>query len=70
MRQFMQKRRHNRNHRTFRPTQSHDGFETSNSSYGILPAPGILESYEELAEGSVSKIIDMAKLEQEHRRCV
>lgn len=67
MRQHMQKRRHNRDNRTFRPTQNRETFESSNPSYGILPAPGILESYEEIAEGSVAKIIDMAKLEQEHR---
>jgi uncharacterized membrane protein len=63
----MERRRHNKNHRTFRPAQNRENFESSNPSYGILPAPGILESYEEIAEGSVAKIIDMAKLEQEHR---
>lgn len=35
--------------------------------YGVLPAPGILESYEELAPGAVAKIIEMARLEQEQR---
>jgi uncharacterized membrane protein len=36
--------------------------------YNVLPSPGILESYEELAPGSVNKIIEMASLEQEHRQ--
>lgn len=36
-------------------------------SHNILPAPGILESYEEIAPGSVNKILEMAKEEQEHR---
>lgn len=35
--------------------------------YGVLPAPGILESYEELAPGAVAKIIEMARREQEQR---
>ena len=35
--------------------------------YGILPAPGILESYEEISEGSVEKILDFVKSEQNHR---
>ena len=35
--------------------------------HNILPSPGILESYEEIAPGSVSKIVEMAKLEHEHR---
>lgn len=34
----------------------------------ILPAPGILESYEEISPGSVKIIMDMAKTEQEHRQ--
>lgn len=33
----------------------------------ILPAPGILESYEEISPGSVKIIMDMAKTEQMHR---
>ncbi|MFI4984109.1 MAG: DUF2335 domain-containing protein [Rickettsiales bacterium] len=36
-------------------------------SHNILPAPSILESYEEIAPGSVDKIMEMAKAEQEHR---
>lgn len=36
-------------------------------SHNILPAPSILESYEEIAPGSVNKILEMAKAEQEHR---
>ena len=41
--------------------------EQSKSAYGILPAPGILESYEEISAGSVDKIIEMVKVEQRHR---
>ena len=59
-----------RNHRRFKPRPNKDQ-HTSNaskrSSYGVLPAPGILESYEEIAPGSVQKIIAMAASEQEHR---
>lgn len=36
-------------------------------NYGILPPPGILESYEEISPGAVSSILEMAHLEQEHR---
>jgi len=35
--------------------------------HNFLPSPGILESYEEISEGSVKKIIDMAESEQQHR---
>lgn len=45
----------------------HDGYRADSRPHNILPSPGILESYEEIAEGSVNKILDMAKLEQEHR---
>ena len=33
----------------------------------ILPPSHILESYEDIAPGSVSKLVEMAKKEQEHR---
>jgi uncharacterized membrane protein len=36
-------------------------------SPGFLPPPGILESYELIVPGSVDKILEMARLEQEHR---
>lgn len=35
--------------------------------YNVLPAPGILESYEELAPGAAGHIIEMARLEQLQR---
>ncbi len=44
-----------------------DDYRADFRPHNILPSPGILESYEEIAEGSVNKILDMAKLEQEHR---
>jgi uncharacterized membrane protein len=34
---------------------------------GILPAPGILESYEEISSGSVEKILTHIRVEQDHR---
>lgn len=35
--------------------------------YNILPPSRILESYEQIAPGSVDKLLEMAKKEQEHR---
>jgi uncharacterized membrane protein len=35
--------------------------------YNILPPTNILEEYEDLAPGSVNKLVEMAKKEQEHR---
>jgi uncharacterized membrane protein len=59
-----------RNHRRNReksysnkPFDSNGEFRQNN----ILPAPGILESYEEISPGSVKIIMDMAKTEQAHR---
>jgi uncharacterized membrane protein len=37
------------------------------NSYNILPAARILEEYENTAPGSVNKLMEMAKKEQEHR---
>ncbi len=48
----------------FRPQRD---YHSDQRQHNILPSPGILESYEEIAPGSVSKIVEMAKLEQEHR---
>lgn len=51
-----------------RPSQPQEaGQITQNNSFGILPAPGILESYEEISTGSVKTIIAMVKSEQDHR---
>jgi uncharacterized membrane protein len=36
-------------------------------SHNILPPPGILEAYEDLEEGSVSRLFKQAREEQEHR---
>ncbi len=43
------------------------GFRAEPRAHNILPSAGVLESYEEIAPGSVNKILEMAKLEQEHR---
>jgi uncharacterized membrane protein len=63
------------NKRRFKPNRSrvHNDSEANNlerekSAYGILPAPGILESYEEISPGSVSKILELVKKEQKHRQ--
>jgi uncharacterized membrane protein len=37
------------------------------NSYNILPAARILEEYETTSSGSVNKLLEMAKKEQEHR---
>jgi uncharacterized membrane protein len=33
----------------------------------ILPAPSILQAYEEISEGSVDRLMEMAEIEQTHR---
>lgn len=37
------------------------------SSHNLLPSPRVLETYEDIAPGSVNKLIEMTKKEQEHR---
>jgi uncharacterized membrane protein len=37
------------------------------SSHNLLPSPRVLENYEDIAPGSVNKLIEMTKKEQEHR---
>lgn len=37
------------------------------NSYNILPSARVLEEYENTASGSVNKLLEMAKKEQEHR---
>lgn len=59
------KRNYNNNRNKFRP-KPHGGHENPKPTH-VLPAPGILESYEELAPGAASIIVEMAKQEQEHR---
>jgi uncharacterized membrane protein len=63
--------KNHRNHKKFKNTNIKRDISKSapnkSGSYGVLPAPGILESYEEIAPGSVQKIIAMATSEQEHR---
>jgi len=62
----MQNNRRNKNFQTTKisPSRSHS---EDNRSYGVLPAPGILESYEEIAPGAVKTILEMARSEQAHR---
>jgi uncharacterized membrane protein len=61
-------RTNNRNKRFNNDRNQRDyGFRSEPRAHNILPSPGILESYEEIAPGSVNKILEMAKLEQEHR---
>lgn len=60
----MQRNKRNHNHKYhYQPKRGH----SSERSYGVLPPPGILESYEEISPGAVAKILDMARSEQEHR---
>lgn len=44
-----------------------DKEKDKNPANYVLPSPGILESYEELAPGSASKIINLIEKEQKHR---
>jgi len=37
------------------------------SHHNLLPSPKILEEYENMAPGSVNKLLEMAKKEQDHR---
>lgn len=60
MKKGFRKKFKNRNIQT-RPPEKKDG------SFGILPPPGILESYDEIAPGSVKQIMEMVQKEQEHR---
>ncbi len=56
--------------RDSRPTNQRGGQRgaaPSRSSHNLLPSPKVLESYEDIAPGSVSKLIEMTKKEQEHR---
>jgi uncharacterized membrane protein len=52
--------------RNSRPTNQTSGTQ-SRSSHNLLPSPKVLETYEDIAPGSVSKLIEMTKKEQEHR---
>jgi uncharacterized membrane protein len=63
----MQKRNFRPNRSNFRPKHSQGNKDTNSRVTHVIPAPGILESYEELAPGASKIIVDMAKLEQEHR---
>ncbi len=62
----MQGKNRNRHFKKFHKEQPSQDLRTQ----GILPAPGILESYEEIAPGSVEKILQFVKQEQEHRHRV
>lgn len=63
----MRTRPNNRNNRRFKRGGKPNHGNDSAKDTLIIPSPGILESYEEIAPGSAGKIVDMAKLEQEHR---
>jgi uncharacterized membrane protein len=79
MRENNNRRPDNRNGRTSNQRESNqrDGNQgsgqrsgqsgPSRSSHNLLPSPKVLESYEDIAPGSVSKLIEMTKKEQEHR---
>lgn len=59
-----------RNNRRSRKGSGYSGSRDKrhdNRPHNILPSPGILESYEEISPGSVNKILEMAKQEQDHR---
>ena len=56
----------NRNNRSGHNPRN-QGSQNSRNASNILPSSRVLESYEDIAPGSVNKLIDMAKKEQEHR---
>jgi len=57
----------NRNNHSTNQRGGQRGSVPSRSSHNLLPSPKVLESYEDIAPGSVSKLIEMTKKEQEHR---
>jgi uncharacterized membrane protein len=61
----MKGRSNNREERSGQRSGSHS--KGNYNSYNILPSSRILEEYEAIAPGSVGKLVDMAKKEQEHR---
>ena len=63
----MQNRRRSNNRRNSGRRYDSSRSEKTPNSNNILPAPGILESYEEISPGSVKLILEMAKSEQDHR---
>jgi len=44
-----------------------DNRRPGRNQYNMLPSSKVLESYEAIAPGSVNKLIEMAKKEQDHR---
>jgi uncharacterized membrane protein len=50
-----------------RDNRGRDNKRTGRNPYNMLPSSKVLESYEAIAPGSVQKLIDMAKKEQDHR---
>jgi uncharacterized membrane protein len=57
------RRQDNRNNRS---NNQKGGLQGKNPN-NLLPSPKILESYENISAGSVNKLIEMTKKEQEHR---
>ena len=57
----------NRNRPQRRRPQHNKNTQGANKKNLVLPSPAMLESYEEIAPGAVSKIVDMAKKEQAQR---
>ena len=46
---------------------SHNNNQRGRSPQSILPPSRVLESYEDIAPGSVAKLMELTKKEQEHR---
>ena len=62
--------RENNNRRPVSRNNNHSSAPRSNNrdnSHNILPPSRVLESYEDIAPGSVNKLLELAKKEQEHR---
>ncbi len=53
--------------RNTRPNHSSNNNNRSRAPQNILPPARVLESYEEVAPGSVAKLMELTKREQDHR---
>ncbi len=53
--------------RNSRPNHSNGNNNRGRTSQNILPPARVLESYEEIAPGSVSKLMELTKREQDYR---
>lgn len=61
------RRPENRNIRPGQSTNQRSQSSQSRSYHNLLPSPRVLESYEDIAPGSVNKLLELAKKEQDHR---